>query len=251
MSAGDGPLEGAPSEEPLRLLHQGARAVVVDKPSGLSVHRGTNPSPDNVLSRLHRQLGAWVWPSHRLDRATSGALVFALDEEAASRLAAAFRDGEIDKTYLAWVRGAPAPREGRIDYAIPRAEGSAERVEAATRYETVAVADDVRTGRPRYGLVIARPETGRYHQIRRHLRHVHCPILGDTTYGDTHENRALREHGGLHRLALHALAITIPDPDRAGERLRVVAPIPEDLRAPMRRYGITDALLDALERASG
>lgn len=232
----------------LTLLFQDEGMAIVDKPSGIAVHKGLDRSDDNVLRRLNRQLGTWVWPSHRLDRATSGALVFALNEEAASALARAFQEGRAKKTYLAWARGAPEPRAGTIDHPVPRAEGSEERLDAITDYRTVAIADDVRTQAPRYGLVICEPRTGRYHQIRRHLRHLHCPILGDTTYGDNKENRALRTHGALHRLALHALALSIPHWREPERLVHVVAPIPEDLRGPLRRYGVTDETLDALER---
>ncbi len=241
------PLVTAPPG-PLALLFHDEAMAIVNKPSGIAVHKGMDRSSDNVLSRLHRQLDRWVWPSHRLDRATSGALVFALDEAAASVLARAFQDGLAEKTYLAWTRGAPEPREGEIDHPVPRAEYSEERVDALTQYRTVAIANDVRTGAPRYGLVLCHPKTGRYHQIRRHLRHVHCPILGDTTYGDNKENKALRAHGGLTRLALHAIALSIPHGSDTSRRVQVVAPIPEDLRAPMRTYGVTDETLDAIER---
>lgn len=237
-------------DESLRLLFHDEGMAIVDKPSGLAVHKGLDRSDDNVLRRLHRQLDTWVWPSHRLDRATSGALVFALNELAARSLALAFQEGLAQKRYLAWVRGAPEPREGVIDHPVPRAEKSEERLEAVTDYATRAIAADVRTGQPRYGLVMCWPRTGRYHQIRRHMRHVHCPILGDTTYGDNKENRALRAHGGLHRLALHAIGLSIPHWRDAERRVEVVAPIPEDLRAPMRAYGVTDDAFDAIERDS-
>lgn len=233
---------------PLALLYRDEGMAIVNKPSGISVHKGMDRASDNVLSRLHRQLDAWVWPSHRLDRATSGALVFALNEHAASVLARAFQDGLANKTYLAWTRGAPEPREGTIDHPVPKSEESEERVDALTHYSTVAIANDVRTSAPRYGLVVCQPETGRYHQIRRHLRHLHCPILGDTTYGDGKENKALRAHGGLTRLALHAIALSIPHWSDTSRRVEVMAPIPEDLRAPMRAYGVSDETLDAIER---
>ena len=197
--SGESGTDSASATQTLRLLYQDEGMAIVDKPSGIAVHKGLDRSDDNVLKRLNRQLGTWVWPSHRLDRATSGALVFALNEEAASALARAFMEGRAHKTYLAWVRGAPEPREGVIDHPVPRSEESEERLDAITAYRTVAIADDVRTGSPRYGLVVCEPRTGRYHQIRRHMRHVHCPILGDTSYGDNKENKALRAHTGASR----------------------------------------------------
>ncbi len=231
----------------LELLYRDASVAIVNKPSGLAVHKGLDRSPDNVLKRLNRQLGTWVWPSHRLDRGTSGALVFALTETAASALARSFMEGRAHKTYVAWVRGGQ-PGEGTIDHPVPRSEDSEERVEAITRYRTVAVADDPRTAQPRYAVVVCEPVTGRYHQIRRHMRHVHCPVLGDSSYGDNKENKVLRASAGLERLALHALALAIPHPDEPTRILRVVAPVPPDLRAPMQRFGLPDTLFDELER---
>jgi tRNA pseudouridine65 synthase len=245
--------EGAPglerdSRPELRILYRDPEMVIVDKPSGIAVHRGLDRSSDNVLSRLHRQLDAWVWPSHRLDRGTSGALVFALTETAASALARCFMEGRAEKSYVAWVRGAPEPREGTVDYPVPRSEDSEERLEAITDYRTLAIADDPRTASPRYGVVLCRPRTGRYHQIRRHMRHVHCPILGDTSYGDNKETKALRTHAGLHRLALHAVGLAVPHPSEPERIVRVVAPVPADLREPMQRYGLRDEVFDGLER---
>lgn len=240
----DGNSKSSPSDmRELELLYRDDVMVIVNKPSGIAVHKGMDRSNDNVLSRLHRQLKAWVWPAHRLDRATSGALVFALREDSARELGLFFARGEVKKHYLAWTRSAPNPRQGMIDYAVPRSEESEERIEARTRYETLAMANDPRTGVPRYALVACAPETGRYHQIRRHMKHLNCPILGDTSYGDGKENRALREHGGLHRLALHASALTLPHPLEAGRMLEISAPLPDDLRIPMKHYGLGDEVL--------
>lgn len=227
----------------LELLYRDDALAIVNKPSGIAVHKGMDRSNDNCLSRLNKQLRAWVWPAHRLDRATSGVLVFALSEDAARALNGFFARGEVKKHYVAWTRGIPNPESGYIDYAVPRSEESEERIEARTRYATRAIANDPRTGLPRYGLIACAPETGRYHQIRRHMKHVHCPLLGDTSYGDGKENRALREHAGLHRLALHASALTLPHPIEEGRILEISAPIPDDLRIPMRHYGLSDEVL--------
>ena len=231
----------------LELLYRDDVLVIVNKPSGIAVHKGMDRSSDNVLTRLRRQLHAWVWPVHRLDRATSGVLVFGLNEEAAAALGGLFARGEVKKHYLAWTRGIPDPQCGFIDHPVPKSEESEERIAARTRYATCSIASDPRTSLPRYALVACAPETGRYHQIRRHLKHLNCPVLGDTTYGDGKENRALRELAGLQRLALHASALTLPHPLEEGRILELSAPLPEDLRIPMKHYGLTD---DALQSAS-
>jgi tRNA pseudouridine65 synthase len=143
-------------------------------------------------------------------------VLFALDREAAKAFSEAWETAE--KTYLAITRGHP-PDELVIDHAIPRAPGE-ERVPAVTqvrRLETFG----------RYAVVEARPRTGRLHQIRRHLKHVSCPIIGDVRYGKGEHNRIFRTQHGLHRLALHATALAVAHPD--GGTLRVDCPLAEDL----------------------
>jgi tRNA pseudouridine65 synthase len=218
-------------------LYRDARVVVIDKPSGISVHRGWDGTRDTAMHRLRDQLGRWVYPVHRLDRATSGTLVMALDPEAAGALAASFRDGRVMKEYLALVRGVIAA-PGTVDHPLPAHEG-ASRVPALTDYEPIAVA------RERYSLVRLRPRTGRRHQIRRHMKHLRHPILGDTTYGDGRENRKLREEIGLYRLALHASFLAFPHPE-TGVLVAVRAPLPEDLAGPLARLGIAAEVLASL-----
>jgi tRNA pseudouridine65 synthase len=198
------------------IIHLDARCVVVDKPSGLATHRGWDDSDDALLQRVRDAVGRYVYPVHRLDRGASGVVLFALDGEAARALAAAWPDA--DKRYLAITRGHP-PEHAMIDHAIPRAPGE-ERVAARTeiwRRETFG----------RYALVEARLHTGRLHQIRRHLKHVSCPLIGDVRYGKGEHNRLFRTEHGLHRLALHATQLTVPHPD--GGQLSVHAPLPADL----------------------
>lgn len=207
--------------------------MIVDKPSGLSVHRGWDAAETNALTVLRNQLRHWVQPVHRLDRGTSGCLVFALDEESTRTLSAVFVDGLVEKTYLALARGRLASEGGTIDYAIPRSEGGP-RVDAVTDWRLVARLEGA-------SLVVAWPRTGRLHQIRRHFRHLGHPLLGDTTWGDNKANKRLRESASLHRLALHALRLAFPHRER---RIEVEAPVPADLRDPLARLGLAG---DALE----
>lgn len=209
----------------LAVLSRDPRFVVLDKPSGLSVHRGLDDSRDNVVVRANAQLGAWVWPVHRLDRATSGCLLLALDREAASVLSVAFAEHRVRKTYLAIVRGTP-PATFEVDHPLPRSEDDPERVPAHTAFRTVASSPS-----GRYALVEARPTSGRLHQIRRHLRHVRHPILCDTTWGDNKLNKVVRALG-LARMALHAVELDFPHPG-TGEPIRAWAPLPNDLRAAL------------------
>jgi len=215
---------------PIAILFVDAHVVVADKPSGLLVHRGWDDDDDVAMFRVRDAIGQHVYPAHRLDRGTSGALLFARTREAAGALARALEQGRIEKRYLALVRGTP-PDDGVIDHAVPRAEGAA-RVPAVTRFRRVA-----RSPVDRCSLVEAIPETGRLHQVRRHFHHIHHPLVGDVNYGSGEINRRYRATYALYRLALHAhlLAFTHPATD---ERIVVRAPVPPDLAPALAALGL-------------
>jgi tRNA pseudouridine65 synthase len=215
----------------LHVLYVDAHLVVVNKPSGLLVHRGWDNDDDVMLFRVRDALGgAHVHPVHRLDRGTSGALLLARTKAAASRLAEAFEHHRVDKRYLALVRGHP-PESGTIEYPIPKSEGGA-RVPAVTRFRAIA-----RSTVERCSLVEAEPLSGRLHQIRRHLRHLGHPLIGDVKYGSGALNRHYRAAYQLHRLALHATSIGFAHPD-SGAPLSVRAPLPDDLAQALAALGL-------------
>jgi len=209
-----------------RLLYADAEIAAVDKPAGvpaqptLTTDRGTLPE---LVSAL---LGSPVTLVHRLDRETSGVTVFARTAASAAALAAAFRDGTPEKTYLALCARTPAPPEGRVDVALGRdpARAGLRRVDArgepaATGYRTV------REG-PLAALVEARPETGRTHQIRVHLAHLGAPLLGDARYGGA---RRVGEVA-IPRVMLHARRLALAHP-ATGAPMTFEAPVPEDFLA--------------------
>jgi tRNA pseudouridine65 synthase len=201
------------------VLWRDQHVVAVDKPSGMVVHRGWADDAEPLLQRVRDLVGAYVFPIHRLDRGASGVVLFALDQPAARALGAAFAEGRVEKRYLALTRGHP-PEHLVLDYAIP-SEPGAPRVSAVTelwRRETFG----------RYALVEAAPRTGRLHQIRRHLKHLSCPLIGDVKYGKGEHNRLWKETHGLGRLALHAVELRFPHPS-SGEPVHVEAPLPEDM----------------------
>lgn len=216
-----------------RLIATTDRHLIIDKPTGLSVHRGWDPSPDTVLSRLRSRLGTRVYAVHRLDRATSGVLVVARDSDAASELGAIFRAGEVEKEYIALCRGV-IHQAGTIDYALP-SHVAGTRVPARTRYSPIAVILG------RYTLLRVWPETGRRHQIRRHFKHLFHPLIGDTTYGDGKENRRWRELG-VHRLALHARRLSLRPLG-----MTALARLPDDLRRPLGALGVEVGCLEQLD----
>lgn len=215
----------------IRVLFVDEHLVVVDKPSGLLVHRGWDNDDDVAMFRVRDTLGGQhVFPVHRLDRGTSGALLFARNRETAAALARAFAEGLVEKRYLALVRGEP-PAEGTIDYPIPKQEGGA-RVAAKTRFRLVR-----RSPIDRCSLVAAMPETGRLHQVRLHLRHIHHPLVGDVNHGSGHINRHYRATYNLTRLALHAESIAFAHPVTS-ERVSVTANLPDDLAVPFAALGV-------------
>jgi tRNA pseudouridine65 synthase len=216
---------------PIELLHVDADVVVAHKPSGLLVHRGWDDDDDVAMFRVRDAIGQQVHPLHRLDRGTSGALVFARSRQAAATLAKAFEEGRVDKRYLALVRGMPVDH-GVIDHAIPKSEDGP-RVPAVTRFRVLG-----RSSVDRCSLVLAKPETGRLHQVRRHLCHIHHPIVGDVNHGSGVINRHYRATYALHRLALHAVAIAFDHPV-TGARVRVVAPVPDDFGLALRALGLS------------
>jgi tRNA pseudouridine65 synthase len=218
-------------DRPLSLLHLDERLAAVAKPAGLLVHpSGLDAhARQTALGLLREQLGQRLWPLHRLDKATSGVLLFARDAQAAREWGMAFEQGRIRKRYLALVRGWPDER-GEIDQPLARdperpSEGQ-ERVPALTRYRRLACFDwpfrvDERHPSSRYALMEVEPLTGRRHQIRRHFKHIAHPLVGDTTHGKGAHNRAVAAWLGTQRLWLHCEWMEVPT---AQGPLRITAP---------------------------
>jgi tRNA pseudouridine65 synthase len=216
----------------LPVLFEDDAFVVVAKPSGMIVHRGWARDDDDALRCVRDQLGHHVFAVHRLDRGTSGTLLFAKASAYVQPAADALRSATACKTYLALVRGHMRSSVD-VDHAIPRGERG-DRVEARTTFDPVASSPEARCC-----LVRARPRTGRTHQIRRHLKHLSHPIVGDVRYGKGPLNREFREQWGLHRLALHALRLELPHPlDPTAPHLRVEAPLPCSLTDPLSALGV-------------
>lgn len=204
----------------LQLLYSDADLVAIDKPAGLLVHPTALDAHEarSAVQLLQDQLGERLLPLHRLDKATSGVLLFARTAAAARHWGMAFERGEVAKRYLTLVRGWP-PEAGTIDYPLARdpelpSRGQA-RVDAVTRYRRLACvewpfATDVRHPASRYAAVEVQPLTGRRHQIRRHFKHIAHPVVGDTTHGKGVHNRAVAAHLGVQRLWLHAALVELP-----------------------------------------
>ncbi|PID42291.1 MAG: pseudouridylate synthase [Proteobacteria bacterium] len=213
-------------QETLPVLYQDPDIVVIDKPSGLLVHKSLADRHENryAMKILRNQLGQWVYPVHRLDKPTSGVLVFALSEHIARGLAEQFQSRQVRKTYLAVVRGRP-PLGGIIDHPIRESAmfknsvGKFERKmarESRTLFHRLATVElQVPVDRypvTRYSLLACYPKTGRQHQIRRHLKHIAHPIIGDVRYGKGVHNRFFEREYQLKRLMLMAKRIEFVHP---------------------------------------
>lgn len=205
---------------PLRLLHLDTDLAAIDKPPGLLVHPSALDAHEEhtALQLLQEQLGQKLFPLHRLDKATSGVLLFARTAAAARHWGTAFEGGTVAKRYLALVRGWP-PEAGAIDHALSRdpelPSRGQPRLPALTRFRRLACFDwpfavDAPHPTSRYALVEAAPLTGRRHQIRRHFKHIAHPLVGDTTHGKGAHNRAVAAWLGVQRLWLHAASVELP-----------------------------------------
>ncbi|HNS92268.1 MAG TPA: pseudouridine synthase [Thauera sp.] len=250
----------------LQVLYRDEWLIAIDKPSGLLVHRSPIAAQEArfAVQLLRDQIGQRVYPAHRLDRGTSGVLLFALDRTVAARLGAQFETRTVDKRYLAIVRGHPA-QAGLIDHPLARRLDAIERdrgvgagnrdghpedlerdevtstaLDARTRFRRLACAELPhrvdRYASSRYALLELAPETGRRHQIRRHLKHISHPIIGDATYGKGRHNRLFAELFDSHRLLLACtrLALRHPVLDTA---LEIMAPPADDFHSVMRGLG--------------
>ena len=237
-------------EELLEVLYRDEFLIAIHKPSGLLVHRTALDFFETrfALQILRDQIGQRVYPVHRLDKGTSGVLLFALDPDTGRALSSQFERQDVAKRYLAVVRGHP-PETGEIDHALTKRLEKSElrdaRTEnkpqdAVTRYRRLGLAElPYRVDRyptSRYALLELEPLTGRRHQIRRHLKHISHPIIGDATFGKGRHNRLFQELFGSHRLLLACTRLSLRHP-LTGEALHLTATPPADFRQVLRALG--------------
>jgi len=213
-------------KETLDILYQDDYLVAIQKPAGLLVHKSPIDKHETryAMKILRNQIGQWVYPVHRLDKPTSGLLLFALSKEAAAIMSAQFEQHSIEKTYLAVVRGF-TPEQGLIDYPLKEIAGFKDQQyladekdakNAETSYRQIHTYElpfsDGRFPTSRYSLIELNPKTGRKHQLRRHLKHISHPIVGDVKYGKGEHNRLFREHLDCPRLMLASTELRFKHP---------------------------------------
>lgn len=239
----------------LDILYHDRHMVAINKPSGLLVHRSNIDRHETVfaLQTLRNQLGQHVYPIHRLDKPTSGVLVFALSSDIARLLSESFASHKVNKTYIAVVRGW-CPERGVIDHPLKerldkmtdkRSKKNKPAQQAITHFNRLActeLAIEVdRYPQTRYSLVEARPLTGRKHQLRRHLKHIAHPIIGDAKFGKSTHNRFFQSHFNCNRLLLACTSLSLTHPVNQ-QALKIKAPIDGCFEAVIRQLGWSDHL---------
>lgn len=228
----------------LEILHQDDALLAVNKPAGLPVHRSKliGPADAFLIDLLREQVGGELFLAHRLDRATSGVLLVARSAAVAASLGEQFMARAPHKQYLAVVRGWPEPAEDAIDYPLPGSRETGPRREARTHYRRLATVEvPLALGRypqQRYALLLAAPQTGRFRQIRKHLAHIHHPVIGDCQHGRGDHNRLYKQHFGCHRMLLHAWRLHFAHPVQ-GSPMTVEAPLDAPFQALLQRFGWT------------
>ena len=236
----------------LDILYRDDRLVAINKPAGLLVHRSNIDRHETrfAVQLLRDQIGQRVHPLHRLDKGTSGVLLFALDTDCAREVGGQFQRDEIAKRYLAVVRGWP-PEAGVIDHPLSRqfddygrklgaGSAAAAALPAVTEYRRLArveLPDAVdRYLTSRYALVELSPRSGRQHQLRRHLKHIAHPIIGDATWGKGIHNRFFQQRFGCGRLLLACTRLELKHP-QDGHALSIAAPPEESFAAVLGALG--------------
>ena len=233
----------------LDILYRDEHLVAINKPSGLLVHRSLIDRHETqfAIQLTRDQIGQKVYPVHRLDKPTSGVLLFALDSDTARLLTEQFSAGQVQKTYLAIVRGY-TEESGIIDYPLKEqldkiadadADPDKPAQAAITHYRRIATVElPFAVGRyttARYSMLELQPKTGRKHQLRRHMKHIFHPIMGDTTHGDGKHNTLFREKFGCYRLLLHATMLRLQHPHHKTE-LTIEAPAPADFQCQIDHF---------------
>ncbi len=236
-------------KETLPVLYQDEHLVVVNKPSGLLVHRSMIDRHETrfALQIIRDQIGQYVYPVHRLDKPTSGILVMALSKEAARLIGEQFTNNLVQKTYLAVVRGY-ADDFGAINHPLKEqldkiadkdAQQDKDAQNAVTEFKTLAKIEipyEVeRYPTSRYSLVEASPKTGRKHQIRRHMKHVSHPIIGDANHGRGKHNRFFQKQFNVNRLLLACTGISFLHPTTK-ELINISCPVDGEFLSLLEKF---------------
>lgn len=223
----------------LEIVYQDEHLIAINKPHGLLVHRSkiANDATEFALQMLRDQIGKQVSPVHRLDRKTSGLLLFAFEKDVEIAMHKQFQESLVEKKYLAILRG-HAPDHLDIDYPLAKENGTMQ--EAYTAFVTLQKAEiAVPFGKhqtSRYSLVEAKPKTGRMHQLRRHFAHIFYPIIGDRKHGCNKQNRFFKEQFEMTTMLLHASELAFKHPV-TNQHIKLNANIQDEFKRMMDLMG--------------
>jgi len=215
-------------QKELEIIYNDPHLIAINKPAGLATHRSKLVGNTNefALQILRDQIGKYVYPIHRLDRKTSGVLLFTTTKEDANAFQILLKNHQIIKIYYAIVRGF-FPERTVLNYPLKNEDGKIQ--DAETRFQLLEHSEvDVPCGQhntSRYSLVEAIPVTGRMHQIRKHFSHLNHPIIGDRPHGCNKQNKLFKEKWGMINMLLHAHSVEFDHPV-SKERIKISAPFP-------------------------
>lgn len=224
----------------LPILYQDEHLVAINKPHNLLVHRSSIAADESIfaLQLLRDQLNRWVSPCHRLDRKTSGILLFALSTDVDKEIKKQFENHAVQKKYLALVRGY-LPESGTSDRPLEKQKGGFQ--DAITHFRCLQQVElDIEVSRypkSRYSLAEIMPETGRMHQIRRHFAQLRHYLIGDKTYGECKHNKMFEQKFGLNTMLLHASELSFIHPI-TGENIYIKAPMNEEFIRILNEIGM-------------
>lgn len=230
----------------LEVLYRDESLIAINKPHGLLVHRTkmATDATEFALQLLRDMIDQPVYPAHRLDRKTSGVLLFALNEGMNRELQMKFQEKEITKVYWSIVRGY-TDDEGTIDYALTNESGKVQK--SITRYKTLSRTElNVPFGKhetSRYSFIEVKPETGRMHQIRKHMAHIFHPIIADRTHGCNKQNRLFKEKWKMETMLLHARQLSFIHPE-TNEKLSITADLQSEFKRMMKLMSFTKNATD-------
>ncbi|WP_221409041.1 pseudouridine synthase [Reichenbachiella versicolor] len=199
----------------LEIIYQDEHFIAINKPHGLIVHRSNLAKDATIfaLQELRNQINQAVYPAHRIDRKTSGILLFALSRNALSEIRKLFENKSITKKYLSIVRGY-TPNQQSINYPLTNEKGVSQ--PSITHFQTIERTEiNIPFGKhqtSRYSLIEVSPETGRMHQIRKHMAHIFHPIIGDRPHGCNKQNKLFLERWGIKTMFLHASSLSFVHP---------------------------------------
>lgn len=211
----------------IKVLKRTKTYIIVHKPHGLVVYADSKEDQKiSCQNFIEKQIAQKVIPVHRIDKQTCGILMYALTQQKANQLTSMFKDKKIAKAYLALCHG-EVPQKIKVDFPLKKHKQKVTEIAITEVENKQTIEITARDEQRKYSLVEAIPQTGRYHQIRRHLKMMKCPIVGDPVYGNSWNNDFFKEKYGINRTLLSAISISFVDPETKEKVMITTKPDPD------------------------